>query len=1180
MRKGTAAFAALVWGVLAVAPAQAAEQQAYAAALNYATPAVVVPQGDTLRFTNLDSLAPHDFDSPAGLFQTDPLKANESVVVKGVEKLAPGSYPFHCSLHSWMTGTIQVVPGTGGGGGSSGNGGGAPDVFSLASPDLGTTAPDPIDLSPQAAVRPLGPSEWPFYGRDLDNSRDGGKAGPAPADVPNLGPVWSYFSPKGDFTGTPVVAHNTLAAVTSQGWVHALNATTGRVRWLANAKGPANGSVAIAGGRVFVPIATPSAPRLLAYDLKTGARLWTRRLDKQKGADVFGSPVVYGRKVLIGVSGENGETSDPDVGVQGSVVALDVRTGKKVFKTLTVPAGHDGGAVWTTPAIDRATGLLYVGTGNAYHTAAAGTTDSILQMDVRTGAIVNYFQATADDVWNGTSNRTAGLDYDFGASPQLFESRGKKLVGEGQKNGTYWALERDKMIPVWSQMTGPPTPTVGGIVGSTAVDSGHVYGPNSTGGESWALTTDGNPAWVSSDGGPLHFNPTTVANGVVYTNDMSGFLMARDAQTGAVIAKLPLGSPSWAGVSVAGGSVFTATGTGGGSGYLVRYAPRQLADLQGPRPYANEGNEPTNQQAPDKCTQKGGKNCDLGTKPPEDPIPYHEAPPSKDAGGHAGHEHAHQHAHAHQPAHAHSGHASASDPSHDHTTGSDTGGDTGQDHTPGVGGGLIKGFTRRGDRYIPKPAGTVENLTFYFGPYLIPPGHDMNRPDLELPLQNGFMLSVKPSLRRFADLSTPTHMQAHIHHAHWFRLAPGNKEDNYLGGNAEWVFGNGDEETKGDFTQRSGADPTGPIYGQYIPAGNPQAMIYMIHNKTAAPLLTYMVLDVKWLHGSAAEIKAARGWDVHDVAGMLMGKTYDVPRKPHGSGTQIGPSTTWTSTTDGTIIGMGGHLHPGGKRLIVENLGPVSEPCPQTTGGLTGTLLFNSDAIARKTFPSEDFQMEVTNPGFRAPIHVGDRIRITGVYENRLHAWYRVMTHMGMYIDKAQPPRGRCTAEVVGRGNKPRNVDFTQGVWNRHWTGHPDPYCGVLGAKPCDLPEKTPPTEKPATTVTISDFTYSPGNRTAGQEGGGEIATTTYGKPITFVDADRALNIRHTITTCRWPCNGPYVGNYPTADGRWNSGTLGFDPIDGGDNVFEVSTPADLKRGRYAYFCLIHPWMRGAFEVK
>ena len=49
------------------------------------------------------------------------------------------------------------------------------------------------------------------------------------------------------------------------------------------------------------------------------------------------------------------------------------------------------------------------------------------------------------------------------------------------------------------------------------------------------------------------------------------------------------------------------------------------------------------------------------------------------------------------------------------------------------------------------------------------------------------------------------------------------------------------------------------------------------------------------------------------------------------------------------------------------------------------------------------------------------------------------------------------------------------------------------------------------------------------------------GSSLTFMNADQQLAIRHSVTTCRWPCNGPYVTNYPLADGRWDSGTLGFD---------------------------------------
>jgi polyvinyl alcohol dehydrogenase (cytochrome) len=582
----------LVVLLLAPVSSRAAEQQAYAAGLSYATPAVAATSGDTLRFTNLDSVAQHDLDSDTpGLFDSALIPAGKSELVPGVEKLPPGQYAFHCSLHSWMHGVMTIAAGGGGGApspppppGAPGGGGGAP--------------PNPVDLMPKVQPKPLGKGEWPFYGKDLSNSRDGGSSGPSYNEVPTLGPVWSFASSDGDFTGTPVVAGGKLVAASGGGSVFALDAAGGKKLWAKDLNAPINGTAAIAGRRVYVPVATPGAPSVAAFDLSTGALLWRTRVDSQKNSDVFGSPVVsamkrpaacrrraYAKKhrarcraastLFIGTSAEYGEVNDPDVNVRGSVVALDATTGRIRWKTYTVPPKHDGGSVWNTPAIDPAAGRLYVGTGNAYHKPAADTTDAVLALDARTGRLVGRRQATAGDVWNGTEGRANGPDYDFGASLNLIQrGDGRKLVGAGQKSGTYWAFDRRTLNPVWSAMTGPAGPAVGGIVGSTASDGRRVYGPDTPAGEIWALDLAGNPAWVSSDGGPLHFSPVSVANGVVYSTDMSTHLTARDATTGAVLAKLPLGAPSWGGVAIAGGSVFAVTGTQGSGGYVVAYRPR------------------------------------------------------------------------------------------------------------------------------------------------------------------------------------------------------------------------------------------------------------------------------------------------------------------------------------------------------------------------------------------------------------------------------------------------------------------------------------------------------------------------------------------------------------------------------------------------------------------------------
>src|SRR5437764_3469896 len=40
--------------------------------------------------------------------------------------------------------------------------------------------------------------------------------------------------------------------------------------------------------------------------------------------------------------------------------------------------------------------------------------------------------------------------------------------------------------------------------------------------------------------------------------------------------------------------------------------------------------------------------------------------------------------------------------------------------------------------FVPKPAGTKEDTHLWYGPYTVPPGHDMNRVDLDLPMRGGF----------------------------------------------------------------------------------------------------------------------------------------------------------------------------------------------------------------------------------------------------------------------------------------------------------------------------------------------------------------------------------------------------------------------------------------------------------
>lgn len=405
-------------------------------------------------------------------------------------------------------------------------------------------------------------ADWPVYGHDLANSRNARNAGPSKSAVTSLQQTWKFSSPTGDFTGTPVVAGGTLVAGDNGGWVYALSPVTGKMLWSRHVGQPINGSAAIdthapGGPATFVPVAQSGRPRLLALSLRNGALRWDKVLTTQANADVFGSPVFWDGAVYIGTSGPNNDNTH----ARGSVVALDEKTGHVRWQTFTVPAGHDGAAVWTTPAIDATTGRLYVGTGNNYHQPTTDTEDSILALDTSGGRIVGHFQATSNDSFSLPGN-PVGPDADFGSSPNLFRGPGgETLVGEGQKSGTYWALDRARMRPVWQAQAGPGSP-VGGFLGSTAYDGTRIYGANTVSGEVEAIGRDGSMPWQSLDAGGVHWSPTTVANGVLYTMGPSGFLTVRDPVSGAVITELPLGAPSFGGVAAAGHAIYVSVGTG------------------------------------------------------------------------------------------------------------------------------------------------------------------------------------------------------------------------------------------------------------------------------------------------------------------------------------------------------------------------------------------------------------------------------------------------------------------------------------------------------------------------------------------------------------------------------------------------------------------------------------------
>ena len=187
------------------------------------------------------------------------------------------------------------------------------------------------------------------------------------------------------------------------------------------------------------------------------------------------------------------------------------------------------------------------------------------------------------------SARAADIDLDFGASPNLFTGPdGRKLVGAGQKSGVYHVFDAKTMEPVWTQLVGPPSQCrrhrrLDRVRRPIRLRADHR--PRATRGRSRAA--NGALRWIAPILDGVHWGPpVAVANGVVYTVDLTGFLDAYDARTGLrcssgrsrwAAAALP--SLSWGGVSIARNTVYAAVGTTGQTGYVIAFRPGGTNDI-------------------------------------------------------------------------------------------------------------------------------------------------------------------------------------------------------------------------------------------------------------------------------------------------------------------------------------------------------------------------------------------------------------------------------------------------------------------------------------------------------------------------------------------------------------------------------------------------------------------------
>lgn len=394
-----------------------------------------------------------------------------------------------------------------------------------------------------ASVRTAAPRNaqyWPVYGHDLANTRTNhDETAVTKASVSKLEPAWSIDSLVG-VTGTPAVVDGVAYFGDWRGAVHAVDVATGAPRWTTQLGGMFVAAPAVDRDGVHVA----AGNTLYRLQRATGAVVWKVVTDANPYAQISASPVVVDGLVLQGTASFENIVDEQRYTFRGSVAAFDAPTGKRRWTFYTTPNNSGSGAgvgVWSTPAIDRTRGLLYVGTGQNLAPPTGRLADSLLAIDYRTGKLRWSRQFTSPDVFS--AGYPDGEDADVGASPNLWTVRGRDLVGAGDKGGTFHALDRATGKVVWeAQLT--PGSFFGGAIGSGALVDHELIVTSNLGDPETNAPTDftqvfaldpatGRVEWQTKPYPGKIFAPVSAVPGVAFVATDEGIMAALDVADGA-----------------------------------------------------------------------------------------------------------------------------------------------------------------------------------------------------------------------------------------------------------------------------------------------------------------------------------------------------------------------------------------------------------------------------------------------------------------------------------------------------------------------------------------------------------------------------------------------------------------------------------------------------------------------
>ncbi len=397
---------------------------------------------------------------------------------------------------------------------------------SLPEPNFCKSNNDPIKLTEENSYQ-----EW---GYDKENSRYT-KSNLTSENVKKLKLKWVFAYPSATRARSqPSISGNTIFVGGQNLYMYALDRETGCVRWRTKVDGEIRSAPAIyfsdQGNFIFVG---DYEGNLYKIDPYSGEKIWVKSLRYHPRVILTGSVRVDNDIIYVPLSSrEWADGADPEYQCctfRGGIMALKVSDGGELWTSYSIPLppketgklnnmgieilAPSGVPVWNSPTFDLSRNLIYYGTGEAYSSPAADTSDSVIAINKENGNIEWIYQAESGDAWNmgcfveadANCPEQDGPDWDFGASVVLAKIDNKNVLFAGRKSGHVYALDPDdKGKPLWIKRIGK-----GGFAG----------------GVHWGMTTDNKSIFAAvADTNFINKFPGPATPGIYSLDGLSGKL--------------------------------------------------------------------------------------------------------------------------------------------------------------------------------------------------------------------------------------------------------------------------------------------------------------------------------------------------------------------------------------------------------------------------------------------------------------------------------------------------------------------------------------------------------------------------------------------------------------------------------------------------------------------------------